>query len=155
MPNAERSMSSAPNTAYDITVVARNLDGIEAHANKLASGYEIPPRFFHTTSLPASDDPWVKDRVSNLGQVYGLTEAAIEWMNNDIYMEWVRDEPGVFTFRGGGLIKVGHSYLPSIMHEVMHAFWGHWDGFPEPCDRMNIYTFPARRSSICSRFSRV
>ena len=24
---------------------------------------------------------------------------------------------------------------------MMHAFWEHWDGFPMPCDEMNIYTF--------------
>ena len=27
------------------------------------------------------------------------------------------------------------------MHETMHAFWQLWDGFPEPCDQMNFYTF--------------
>ena len=130
-----------PNTGYDISVVARNLDGIEARTNKLAGGYEIPTRFFHTTSLPASDDPWVKARVSDLGRIYGLTEDAVEWMNSDIHIEWVRPEPGWFGFLAGGRVRVGHSHLWSIMHEVMHAFWDHWDGFPEPCDQMNIYTF--------------
>lgn len=24
---------------------------------------------------------------------------------------------------------------------MMHAFWEYWDGFPRPCDEMNIYTF--------------
>ncbi len=130
-----------PNTAYDITVVARNLDGIEAHANKLASGYEIPPRFFHTTSLPASDDPWVKARVSELGQIFGLTEAAVEWINSDIHIEWKRAEPGWFGFYAGARIGVGYAFMYGLIHEVMHAFWGHWDGFQEPCDQMNIYTF--------------
>ena len=27
------------------------------------------------------------------------------------------------------------------MHEMMHGFWEHWTGFPEPCDSMNLYTF--------------
>ena len=130
-----------PNTGYDVFVTARNLDGIEAPANKLASGYEIPPRFFHTTSLSASDDPWVKARVSELGRVYGLTEAAVEWMNSDIHIRWIRAEPGVFSFRAGGRIRVGYTGTWGFMHEVMHAFWGHWDGFQEPCDQMNIYTF--------------
>ena len=129
------------NTGYDISVVARNLDGIEAHATKLASGYDIPPRFFHTTSLPASDDPWVKARIRDLGRIYGLTEAAVDWMNSDVHIEWVRAEPGTFDFRAGGRIRIGHARPWNIMHEVMHAFWGHWDGFPVPCDRMNIYTF--------------
>ncbi len=86
------------NTGYDISVVARNLDGIEAPATKLASGYDIPQKFFHTTSLPASDDPWVKARVGDLGRVFGLTEAAVEWMNSDIHIKWVRPEPGWFGF---------------------------------------------------------
>ena len=129
------------NTGYDISVVARNLDGIEAPATKLASGYEIPPRYFHTTSLPASDDPWVMARVAALSRIFGLTEAAVEWIDNDVHIEWVRAEPNVFNFRYGAGIRVGHSHSWSIMHEVMHAFWSHWDGFPEPCDRMNIYTF--------------
>ena len=128
-------------TAYDITVVARNLDGIEAHANKLASGHDISPGFFHTTSLPASDDPWVKARVSELGQVFGLTESAVEWMNSDIHISWIRAEPGWFGAYRGARIGVGFTGTYGLMHEVMHAFWGHWDGFPEPCDRMNIYTF--------------
>ena len=134
-----------PDTAYHITVVARNLDGIEARANKLASGYDISPSFFHTTSLPASDDPWVKARVSELGQIFGLTEAAVEWMNSDIHIEWKRAEPGWFGAYVGARIGVGFTGIYGLMHEVMHAFWGHWDGFQEPCDQMNIYTF--RRDS--------
>ena len=134
-----------PDTGYDITVVARNLDGIEARATKLASGYDIPPRFFHTTSWPASDDPWVKARVGEVGRIYGLTEAATEWMNNDIHIRWVRPEPGWFGYIAGGRVGVGFTGMYGIMHEVMHAFWGHWDGFPKPCDQMNIYTF--RRDS--------
>ena len=134
-------MGSDPTLRTTITVVARNLDGIEARTNKLASGYIIPPRFFHTTSLPASDDPWVKARVGDLSRIYGLTEAAVEWMNSDIHIEWVRPEPGWFGFIAGGYVGVGYTGMYGLMHEVMHAFWGHWDGFPEPCDQMNIYTF--------------
>ena len=130
-----------PDTAYDISVAAKNLDGIEAPATKLASGWEIPAWFYHTRSLAASDDPWVKARVGDLSRIYGLTEAATEWANNDLHIEWARAEPGRFAYRGGGRIWVGHTRLWSVMHEVMHAFWYHWDGFPEPCDQMNIYTF--------------
>ena len=130
-----------PDTAYDISVAARNLDGIEASATKLASGYEIPAWFFHTRSLPASDDPWIKARVSDLSRIYGLTEAATEWANNDLHIERVRAEPGHFAYRRGGRVWAGYTNSWVIMHEVMHAFWSHWDGFPEPCDQMNIYTF--------------
>ena len=43
--------------------------------------------------------------------------------------------------RTGGKPTVGHSYPGTILHEVMHVFWDFWDGFPEPCDKMNLYTF--------------
>ena len=117
------------------------MEGTEALATKLASGYAVPVRVYHTRSHPASDDPWIKARVDDINRIYGLTEAAHEWINNSIHIEWVRAEPRTFNYRAGGYIKVGHTRLWSIMHEVMHAFWSYWDGFPEPCDQMNIYTF--------------
>ena len=140
------------NTGYDISVVARNLDGIEAPATKLASGYDIPPRYFHTTSLPASDDPWVKARVGDLGRIFGLTEAAVEWMNSDIHIKWVRPEPGWFGFLFGGRIGVGHTGMYGLMHEVMHAFWSPLGWIPRalrPDEHLHV---PARCSSIRPRF---
>ena len=130
-----------PNTGYDVSVAARNLDGIEASATELAGGYGIPVRGYHTRSLPASDDPWIKARVGDISQIYGLTEAAAEWMNNGIHIDRLRAEPGFFGYRISGHVRVGHAHMWSIMHEVMHAFGSHWDGFPEPCDQMNVYTY--------------
>ena len=134
-----------PEQFYTVSVIARNLDGIETEqASQFAeelgrdSSYELPTAF--TRRYASSEDPWVKDRVRDVVRIYGLTEAAEEWMNSDIFIEWVRGEPGY----GGhlwGRAGIGHSYPGTLMHEVMHSFWQFWDGFPEPCDQMNFYTF--------------
>ena len=134
-----------PKQFYYVYVIARNLDGVETEpSNQLAeelgreSSYETPPAF--TRQYAESKDPWAIGRAGDLVRIYGLTEAAEEWMNSNIRIEWERGEPGY----GGhlwGKAGVGHSYPGTLMHEVMHAFWQFWDGFPEPCDKMNIYTF--------------
>ena len=129
------------NTGYDVSVVARNLDGIQAYASKLARGDELPVMVYSTGSRPASVDPWVTARASDIGRIYGLTEAAVEWINDDLHIERKRAEPGKFAYYRGGYIEVGHTNPWSIMHEVMHAFWSHWNGFAEPCDLTNVYTF--------------
>ena len=130
-----------PNTWYDISIEARNLDGAPTPATKFAGGDEdVIPRY-RTRILPASDDPWVKARVREISQIYGLTDAAKEWIDNDIHIEWKREDYGWFGYEVGGYVKVGHSEPYGIMHEVMHAFWPHWTGFSEPCDKMNVYTF--------------
>ena len=134
-----------PFRAFNVTVVARNLDGFETPATDLAGGYAIPARY--TTRRQLDDDyPWINDawekaRINDLARNYGLTEAAVEWMNNDIRIKWRRPEPGFFGYIPSGYVRVGHAELWGIMHEVMHAFWPMWDEFPEPCDKMNIHTF--------------
>ena len=133
-----------PHTAYYVSIAARNLDGIEASATEFAGGDEVPALVYHTRSRHSyrwNDDSWVNARVGDINRIYGLTEAAAEWVNNGIRIEWRRAQPGLFGYYPGGYIRVGHTDLESIMHEVMHAFWPHWNGFPEPCDQMNIYTF--------------
>ena len=130
-----------PDTWYDISIEARNLDGAPTPATKFAGGDEdVIPRY-RTRILPASDDPWVKARVREISQIYGLTDAAKEWIDNDIHIEWKREDYGWFGYEVGGYVKVGHSEPYGVMHEVMHAFWPHWTGFSEPCDKMNVYTF--------------
>ena len=130
-----------PHTGYDISVAARNLDGIEAQATHLADWGEIPRLVYYTKSSEASDDPWVEARVGDVSQIYGLTEAAAEWINDDIHIVWMRGEPGWFGYFSVGRIGVGETHMWGLMHEVMHAFWHHWNRFPEPCDQMNVYTF--------------
>ena len=134
-----------PGSFYRISVVARNLDGIETlPANRRAgelgrSEPFFPPEVF-TWGYSGTEDPWVAGRIRDAALVFGLTEAAVEWMNNDILIEWRRGEPG-WAGHLHGYVGVGHSYLGTLMHEAMHAFWQFWDGFPEPCDQMNFYTF--------------
>ena len=133
-----------PHMGYHVSVAARNLDGIEASATELAGGGEIPALVYQTRSRHSYhwiEDSWVNARVGDITRIYGLTEAATDWVNDDIRIEWRRAQPGLFGYYPGGYIGVGYTDLESIMHEVMHAFWPHWDGFTEPCDRMNIYTF--------------
>ena len=130
-----------PSTRYGISVAARNLDGIEVHATNLGNLGEIPRLVYYTRYWEASDDPWVEARVGDVSRIYGLTEAAADWITNGIGIEWMRAEPVRFSYTAGGRVRVGHTRPWSIMHEVMHAFWPHWDGFPEPCDQMNVYTF--------------
>ena len=31
--------------------------------------------------------------------------------------------------------------LSALMHENMHGFFEHWEGFPESCDVLNVYSF--------------
>ena len=134
-----------PSSLYRISVVARNLDGIEtAPADQRAGehGRDVsvfPPHVF-TRRHPGTEDPWVVDRISDTALIYGLTDGAVEWMNNDILIEWRRGEPGWAGYIWG-YAGIGHSWWGALIHEVLHAFWQFWDGFPEPCDQMNFYTF--------------
>ena len=130
-----------PKQFYEISVTARNLDGIETEPADLIRGSPFDNALVSTRVHAANEDPWAKDRVRDVVRIYGLTEAAEEWMNSDIYVEWVRGEPGMAGTSGVNRAGVGHSYPGTLMHEAMHAFWQFWDGFPEPCDRMNFYTF--------------
>ena len=131
-----------PGSFYRVSIIARNLDGIETDpANELAeeNGREFPADYVHTRMYDGTDDPWVRDRIRDAAEIYGLTEAAVEWMTNDILIDWRRGEPGWAGYNFG-YAGIGHSFLGTLMHEVMHGYWGYWDKFPEPCDQMNFYT---------------
>lgn len=128
---------------FRISVVARNLDGVvTAPASELAGqqGGDHFPGIVFTRIYAGTEDPWVKARIQDAAALYGLTDAAVEWMTNDILIQWERGEPG-WASHLYGRAQIGHSYMLSFMHEAMHAFWQFWDGFPEPCDQMNFYTF--------------
>ncbi len=129
-----------PKQFYEISVTARNLDGIETEPANLIRGSPFDNALVSTRVHAANEDPWAKDRVRDVVRIYGLTEAAEEWMNSDIHIGWERGEPG-YAGAQWGKPTVGHSYPGTLMHEAMHVFWQFWDGFPEPCDRMNFYTF--------------
>ena len=132
-----------PESLYRITVIARNLDGIEteaAHERAGEHGREFFPEHVYTRMNAGTDDPWVIGRIRAVAEIHGLTEAAVDWMSNDILIDWRRGEPG-WAGHIYGYAGIGHSFLGALTHEVMHAFWQAWDGFPEPCDQMNFYTF--------------
>ena len=134
-----------PKGSYTIAVTARNLDGIETApadflAEELGRDSYFPYTFTFTRQHAASDDPWVRDRVRDLVRIYGLTEAAEEWMNTAILIKRIEGEPG-YAGHLFGRAGIGHSYPGALMHEVMHSFWQFWDGFTESCDTMNFYTF--------------
>ena len=132
----------SPNARYRYSVVARNLDRIEtAPADRRAGEGVEHPETVSGRSYESNDDPWVRDRVNDVVTVYGLTEAAQEWLSNGIRIEWMRGLPGWAGYSDGGYLGIGHSGLGALMHESMHAFWQAWDGWPEPCDKMNFYTF--------------
>ncbi len=133
-----------PGEHYIITIIARNLEG---NTTKAANQYaeEGGPavqgaRWIHTWGHSGTQDPWVKARVRDAAAIHGLTEAAEDWMNNRILIERKRGEP---RHRSShlGLVGMGHSNAGHLMADVMRAFWEYWDGFSEPCDQMNIYTF--------------
>ena len=132
-------------STYDIEVVARNLDGVITRpANRRdvpIGGEEVSSSLaVHTWAHSGTQDPWVKGQIHDAALVFGLTDEAVDWMNNDIFIEWRRGQPG-WAGSFGGYVGIGHSGLGALMHESMHAFWEYWDGFPEPCDQMNLYTF--------------
>ncbi|MDE2860320.1 MAG: fibronectin type III domain-containing protein [Chloroflexota bacterium] len=130
-----------PRQLYTISVTARNLDGVETEPARLIEDSPFDRYRSGSTRIhPANESQWAKNRVGDLVDIYGLTDAAEEWMNNDIQIAWARGEP--FIGRAyWGKPTVGHRFPGTLMHEVMHVFWHFWDGFPEPCDRMNRYTF--------------
>ena len=132
-----------PGSLYRISVVARNLDGIETSpANQRAGerGRAFFPPEIYTWAHSGTEDPWVKERINDAALIFGLTEDAVDWMTNKIFIRWTRGNPG-WAGHLHGRVTLGHSYLGTLMHETMHAFWQLWDGFPEPCDQMNFYTF--------------
>ena len=130
---------------YRVSVVARNLDGIitEPADRRDASvgGEEVNSSILvYTWGFSGTQDPWVKGQIRDAAMVYGLTDVAKGWMNEDIFIERMRGQPGYAGYTVGR-VRIGHSGLVALMHETMHAFWRYWDGFPETCDQMNMHTF--------------
>ena len=133
--------------AYTFKVVARNLDGIETAAvhtrhDDDSQDHDSSPNPWSTQSQEGNDDPWVVARLNDASHFYGLTERAREWMKSDVHVYALRDEPGFAGYSHPGVVGIGSTVGPDpLMHEMMHGFWDHWDGFPKSCDALNIYTF--------------
>ena len=127
---------------YGYSVVARNLDGVETRAVNRRAGEGVQhPESVQTRSHQSNDDPWVAARVNDLAAIYGLTESTVDWLSNGIRIEWNRGLPGSGVYRGGGYVGVGHSGPETLLTHSMRAFWQTWDGWQEPCDQTNLYTF--------------
>lgn len=135
---------------YSYTITARNLDGIETRAaNRRVGEAGQGPEWIVTRGYATNTDPWVAARVEDLQAVYGLTDAAVDWLTNGLRIERPLESrggqtylgPGYAGFIGGALVGIGGPGPFALMHEAMHAFWESWNGWPEPCDQMNFYTF--------------
>ena len=127
---------------YGYSVVARNLDGVETRAVNRRAGEGVQhPESVQTRSHQSNDDPWVAARVNDLAAIYGLTESTVDWLSNGIRIEWNRGLPGSAAYRDGGYVGVGHSEPETLLSQSMRAFWQTWDGWQEPCDQTNLYTF--------------
>ena len=131
-------------------IAARNLDGIETQPADRRVGEEgQEPEWATTRAAESNADPWVAARIEDLQAIYGLTDAAVDWLTNGIRIERQFEHrggqpylgPGYAGFLAGGRVGIGHSEPFALMHEAMHAFWESWNGWPEPCDQMNFYTF--------------
>ena len=131
------------NTVYTFEVVARNLDGIETEPVRwMYNEGPDKPQDWSTQGRTGNDDPWVIDRINDAASLYGLTESARLWMLEDIHVEAFRNEPAYAGYRAPDVVIIGRiGDLNLLMHEVMHGFTEHWDGFPETCAVMNIFTF--------------
>ena len=125
-----KGLRSSP--GYRFEVVARNLDGIETEPVRwMYNEGPDKPEYWGAQSRTGSDDPWVIDRINDAASLYRLTERARMWMLSDIHVEALRNEPGYGGYIAPDLVRIGRISNPSVlMHEVMHGFTEHWDGFP-------------------------
>ena len=124
---------------YSYTITARNLDGIETRpANRRAGEVDQGPDLVFTRGYPSNDAPWVAARIDDLQAIYGLTDAAVDWLTNGIRIERQFEHrggqpylgPGYAGFLAGGRVGIGHSEPFALMHEAMHAFWNRGTGGP-------------------------
>ena len=60
--------------------------------------------------------------------------------------------PGSGAYRDGGYVGVGHSEPETLLSQSMRAFWQTWDGWQEPCDQTNLYTFKSDQAQFILDF---
>ena len=138
-----RTFSGLRAGGYEFEGIARNLYGIESEPVRwIYNEGPDKPRDWDIQSRTGNEAPWVLDKINEAASLYGLTEHARLWMLSDIRIEVVRNDPGYAGYIAPDLVRVGlDSYSGTFMHEIMHGFMEHWNGFTEPCDIMNIYIF--------------
>lgn len=131
-----------PGSTYKFEVVAISPSGAESSpvtwkfGGNPSSVTHIP---LQTRTGPAGS--WERDRMASAAAVYGVTPRARQWMLSDVYVQGFRNEPGYAGYLGPDFVGVGYT-SPGMthMHEMMHAFWSHWD-FPRGCDEANLVSF--------------
>lgn len=128
---------------FTFEAVARNLDGIETEAIRwMYSERPDKPEDWGTQAQTGNVDLWVVDRINAAASIYGLTQRGRIWMLSDIPVQALRNEPGYAGYIAPDLIRIGRPLkLSALMHENMHGFFEHWEGFPESCDVLNVYSF--------------
>ena len=140
-----------PQQRYQMRVHARNLDSIETDSPESIAG-ESGGGWLTVYTKPGTfrNDAWARREVAAAKEIYGLTDAAYQWLLEDIEIVRMRGEPG-WAGATERRIGIGHPDPWVFMHEAMHVFWSYWAGFPESCDRMNLHTF--RRDLLDFRYT--
>ena len=128
---------------YEFEVVARNLDGFDTvPVNSIYYGGPDKADYWSTQLSTGVEDAWSVARIDHVASLYGLNARARQWMTSDIRFEWKRNEPGYAGYISPDLVGIGSDAVPAgLMHEFMHGYFEHWNGFSEECDVMNLYTF--------------
>ena len=130
------------NQSYWVELRVRNQDKVETYP-VLTWFYESEPLSRDRVVTQASsgnDDPWTRQSIERLVEVYGLTEQAMAWMLADIRVIGARDRPSLGGYTGE--IEIGYPVGPKILsHELMHGFWSNWNGFDLNCENLNHFTF--------------
>lgn len=85
----------------------------------------LPGAFFPPTPTPnPSNSPWVRERLSAIAQIYGLTDEGIALLES-LDLRQMRGEPGFFgSFGFKSWAGVGEAKPQGVMHEIGHSYWG-------------------------------
>ena len=132
----------APGAEYRFEVVARNLDGLETAPTGWAYNSEQEkPELWRTRYNPGgADDQRGVDALNAVVDIYGLTDAAREWLLSD---------------RSPISVDAGVSGSPeNLILWTMDGFFKHWTDFPESCGDMNIYTYQRDVAEFMLEFRR-
>ena len=123
---------------YHFEVVTRNLDGFDtALVNSIYYGGSDRADYWGTQRTTGVEDAWSVARIEGAASLYGLGTRARQWMPSAIRFEWMRNEPGYAGYIAPDFVGIGRAAVPDgLMHEFMHGFFEHWDGFSEAlrCD---------------------
>ena len=94
--------------SYYYTIAARNLDGIETQpADRRVGEAGQGPEWATTRGYAESNaDPWVAARIDDLQAIYGLTDAAVDWLTSGIRIERPRRTTGRTNVPGARVRRI-------------------------------------------------